>query len=393
MSALIKSLQDLFNQTEEEINFDSFTKFSLFLFRLVFIKFNPLTEEATLKEKIVYYTRTTYNRLSFLVYIWTIVSKIILITHADDLMSASPLLLDVVSYFMNEFKVIYTYSRKDDIWKMMEAARPIFNNSTKKGKIGMGKYLKGTRRLVIIYAIPVFLICFAIALPIIPFLLQGKMAFTMQYWFPFDPYRVERFPFVYLWVNWEASCMLISSLAIDAMLYFMITFIVIEFDVLKIDLMDIRYSINDERSEKVKSFVDRHNKLMELSDKLQDIYSKTFLVNFVISSLSMCFLFFQLSKAPNFAVFAFFSTYLGTMGGQVLLFCVYGQKLIDSSGSIADGILNCGWEETDDIVFKKDIVLMLLRAQKAKRLTAYGFADISVETFAAVSMITAQKIF
>lgn len=385
MAALISGIREFFDPTEDEINFDSFTKFSLFLFHLVFIRFEPLKENAVLKERLVYYTRSTYNRLSFLVYIWTVISKIILITNSDDLMSASPLLLDVVSYFMNEFKVIYTYSRKHDIWRMLEAARPIFDSSVKKGKVSMKKYRKGTQRLVIIYAIPVALILFAIALPIIPFLLYGKMMFTMQYWFPFDPYHVEIFPLVYLWVNWEAYCMLITSLGVDSMLYSMVTIISMEFDVLKIDLIEIRNASKEERHEKTRDFIDRHNKLMDVSDMLQDIYARTFLVNFVISSLSMCFLFFQLSKAPNFAVFAFFLTYLGTMGGQVLLFCVFGQKLIDSSGSIVDGILNCGWEDTDDLSFKKQIVLMLMRAQKAKRLTALGFADISFETFAAVS--------
>lgn len=386
MAAVITTVYKFFSPVEDEIDFDSFIQFSFFLFHLVFIKFNPLPEKATLREKILYYTRTTYNILSFPVYIWTVVSKVILLTSSDDLMSASPLLLDVVSYFMNEFKVIHTYSRKNDIWKMLEVARPIFNKSTKhNGKIGMKRYLDVSRRLVIIYAIPVLFILIGIAIPIIPFLLYGKMTFTMQYWFPFDPYRVERFPFVYLWVNWEACCMLITSLAIDSMLYSVITVIAMEFDVLKIDITNICHASKDERTEITKSVIDRHNKLMDLSDMLQNIYSKVFLVNFVISSLSMCFLFFQLSKAPNFAVFAFFLSYLGTMGGQVLLFCVFGQKLIDSSASISDGVYNCGWEESEEIASEKHIVLMLLQAQKAKRLSALGFADISVETFAAVS--------
>ena len=44
--------------------------------------------------------------------------------------------------------------------------------------------------------------------------------------------------------------------------------------------------------------------------------------------------------------------------------------------------------DLDDNEFKKNVVLIILRAQRPMRLTAMGFADISLETFATVRYLS-----
>lgn len=144
----------------------------------------------------------------------------------------------------------------------------------------------------------------------------------------------------------------------------------------------------------MKELVDRHNKLLDLGDKLQEIYQLTFLFSFVISSLIFCFILFKLSTtSPGDRVeaYSFFVPYLCMMVGQVFLICFYGQRLIDASLAVADGVYNCGWEEIFDVKFRKQLLLIIIRSQRPKTLTAMGFAEISLPSFTSVGYMQFQR--
>ena len=383
----------IFNPVEDEINFDSFIKFPLLLFRVAFINFNPLHERANLKEKISYYARRSYNKFMIVCCVWTIISKVILVVNSADITDASPLLLDVASYILNEFKILTMILFQDEIWELFQDLKPLFDRqSNENKKYGVKKYLDSYHRLAIVYTIPIVVLLTGIVFPIIPFILYGTMELPLPYWYPFDPFQAKYYLIAYFWSNWAAFTVLMTLLATDILLYAMITVIAMEFDILKMDLM--RIGGTPRNKEFIQTLVDKHNKLLNLSERLERIYSLSFLFSFVISSFVMCFLSYQLStNFDNFALFAFYFFYLWMMGVQILLLCVFGQKLINSSESISEGVYNSGWEGiSDDEAYKKQLVMIISRAQRPKRLTAMGFADISVETFTTVSLLVGVRI-
>lgn len=98
----------------------------------------------------------------------------------------------------------------------------------------------------------------------------------------------------------------------------------------------------------------------------------------------MCFVAFMLSTAKDIEDYLFYVPYLGINILQVLMFCACGQKIIDASTAVGDGIYDCGWEDFDDISLKKQLVLMIQRAQNPKKLTAMGFNDVANECFTSV---------
>lgn len=118
MEAILKF--KIFNQIESEINFDSFVKFPLFVFRLVFIKFDPLPASAAKKEKFKYYARRAYNMLTIMCFVISVLSKFVLVINSENVQSASPLLLDVASYFLNEVKVSHNIIYRREIWNIFE---------------------------------------------------------------------------------------------------------------------------------------------------------------------------------------------------------------------------------------------------------------------------------
>ena len=379
-------LANIFNPRENEIDFNSFIQFPLLMFRVACVNFKPLPESPTIKEKISFYARRFYSFFVIVNISLTAISKFILVTKSADITDASSFLLDVATYILNGFKIFVTIIYQDELWKIFQEMKIFLDRNINQNKeYGVKKYLVSYHKLAIVYTVPIFGLLLTCAFAIVPFILFGTMELPLKYWYPFDPFQAKNYLFAYFWSTWILITALIALLAGDILLYALITIIAMEFDILKIDLM--RIGETPRNKERVQTLVDHHINLLNLCDKLERIYSMTFLFSFVISSFVMCFASYQLStKVDNLSLFAFYFFYFWMMGVQILLLCVFGQKLINSSESISEGVYNSGWEIiSDDEAYKKQLILIISRAQRPKRLTAMGFADISIETFTTVT--------
>ena len=385
----IKSFyQKTFNPPEDEINFDSFFKLPLLSFRLIQFDVQGLSENANSRKKIKYFARKCFNWLCLVFCFFLILQFIVFIVVNSDISEVVVRTIsDTSTALLITLKGMTIILRKDDIRKILEEFKTLDENR-KSGieSFKKRKYLDEYHRVVkfcfgnFIFTNLIYVVLW------FPYLFAGKIFHVVKLWFPFDEYRLDLFPFAQIWMQWNVYIVVSFFLTSDLLLYSLITVISMEFDFLKNNMnLFLKSDCKDERSVKIKSFIESHNKLFELSEKLQKIFEPIFLFNFVISSVIMCIVSFHLlfgSTDP--ANYIFEIIYFITIGGQIWLLCYFGQKLIDSSTAIADGIYDQDWMDLDDNEFKKNVVLIILRAQRPIRLTAMGFADISLETFAAV---------
>ena len=383
---------EVFNTPEDEITFESFTRFSLSLFRILWVSFTPLQAGASLKEKFYFHAKTIYNRLRLFGFL---IAAISMMSHGlvnfDNFEAASKASTNSIFVVLIGLKAFITFIRKDDISNILQELESL--QQRRKGfnkKYGVKKFLDEYHFYMKIYTIPHMAVLLPIVSSIYLYLVHGTMELPLPYWFPIDIYRHEVFFFALLFVEWVAFNITPMLLSTDSMTYAIITAIVSEFHVLKFDLGDVKSVPENERAKQIQDLTDRHNKLLDLCDKIQEIYSLTFLLTVSISSLIICSALFQLAVvASNSYDIAFYVPYMCMIGGQTLLQCLYGQKLIDASESVANGVYDCGWEDFSDNTFTKLFVMMILRGQKAKRLTAMNFADVSHESFTKVRL----KIF
>lgn len=313
------------------------------------------------------------------------------VVNSDDFVAASTSVPNVVTVLLIGLKCLATLLAKDEIWEIFQdlsAMSELRAGDNKKYKIK--DYLRSYHRLVITYGGMFLLLFLPIVFPVFDYVATGRMKVAVNYYFPYVAFRPETFPLTLFWIDFFAYNSLVVLLATDSLLYSLTTVVTMEFDILKIDMTNLRLVVKHERAAMIKRLTERHNKLFDLGDKLEKIYALTFLFSFVISSLIMCFVAFQLSTAgADIAVYSFYIPYLGMIGGQILLLCVFGQNLKDSSEAVADGVYNCGWEAFDDDDFKRQLVVIILRAQKPKTLTAMSFAEISHTSFTTVSCLKA----
>ena len=378
-----------FNPPEKEINYDSFFKFPLLFRQLVQFDLRPLSENATSRMKIEYFARKCINlfRLATCVFI-PLQYFAFGVTHSDNLYFVVRAISDTSTAILLTLKGLTIILRKNDIQKIIEELKLLDETQNIEGeKFKKRKYLEGYHR-VVKFCFGIFISANLIFASLwFPYLVTGRIIYVAYLWFPFDEYRLEMFPFAQIWMQWIVYVTMSFFVTSDLLLYSLITVISMEFVFLKKNInLFLKSDSKDERMVKIKSFIDRQNKLFELCDKLQQIFEPIFLFNFVISSVIMCIVSFHLlfgSTDP--ANYIFEIIYFITIGGQIWLLCYFGHKLIDSStAAIADGIYDQDWMDLDDNEFKKNVVLIILRAQRPMRLTAMGFADISLETFATV---------
>ena len=288
--------------------------------------------------------------------------------------------------FLVTVKALIPYYYKENIREIIST----FENIFIKRKLGnqnhkVKPYLVRFLCILKFYAGLYFIAFMQIFFQIFPYLFNGTMIMTVNYWYPFDPFQIGNYP--YAWIlnslfTWNAS---IFFLGFDSLQYGLITVIAMEFDFLKEDIMKICADKEDEKKNALKYWIERHYELMNLCDQLQHIFSTIFFLSLFLSSMIMCFVAFNLLISDNYASYWMYICYLATLSAQILLVCFYGQTLIDSSESIADEIYHFGWEDFEDNDFKKQFILIMARAQKPKTLTALNFADISLPSFTTVN--------
>lgn len=379
----LKNYYKKFTAPENEIGFDSLVKFPNRFFRLVFFDFETLSADANVKDKAEFYSkRLVYFSGLFGCVVGIIQVILYCVVHSTDFDVLVRAVSDALTIFLWKYKNLLLFLNADKLRDIIEKCRALFDN--RKNEIGLlEKYFKGYRRIVKIHLATIISTLLLIGSSLIIYFISGSTTLVSNLWFPFDVH--QHFPVVVIWELLLSYCFLTFALSSDILLFVLLSVISMEFDYLKHDLKNLNYESEEQRKEKVAALVDRHNDLFELSDKLQQVFGSAFLYNFITSSLIICFVSFHLMTLDgNVYLFVFDSIYLIVVTVPIWLLCFFGQKLIDSSGGVADRIYECDWSNFDDNELKKDVIIMILRAQRPNRLTAMGFADISLETFATV---------
>lgn len=379
----------VFAVPEDEINFDSFTKVSIFILRLFSIDLKPLSKNASFIEKLADWRKfiqfavflcLTYvtEIITFLIYAWQHME--------EDFVASARCILDSLSVMLLLLLGVEINRNKNEVWNIIGEMRELFDRRIDKNKkYKVQEYFIINNRIIKCYMVAYVIFATPIISGIFFFFIYGTMQLQAQNWYPFDPYTPENYVYAWTWTLWILIVNLVFLLGADSLQFSLITTLAMEFDVLNTDFTEMKSYGKSEIQKKMKELVDRHNKLFAIGEKLQNVYELSFLYGVAVSSLIMCFVAFQLTTAHLDIGVLLYVGYFVIFGGRQFLICLHGQLLIDSSAAISHALYNCGWEEMNDAVFKKSLTLVILRAERPFKLTAMQFADISREAFAQVS--------
>lgn len=361
------------------------------MFKMILFDLHPECVRGIRKQKLLYFAKRSFTAFSLIfVLLVNIQFFIYAIVNSDNFAIMAEAIANSFSGLLIGAKAAITFLRKDEIWEISEGLKAVFiSRDDDKATYDVKKYLLAYLRIAKTFScISFFLVLTTFVPPLLLFILFGVMNPATHFWFPFDVFQPKTFPIALFWTDFSTYTCCFLLMGSDLLLYALISVITMEYDFLKMDFMNLGLEPEGERRKRFKRLIDRHNTILQLTDKLESVYEPIFLLDFVISSVIMCLILFQLSSAlSDIPSNAFLVPLLVIMGGQILLLCVLGQNLTNASVGVADGIYDCDWMSFNDHEFTKQISFIIMQAQRPKKLTAMKFADVSVETFTNVRNI------
>ncbi|XP_076756324.1 odorant receptor 4-like [Xylocopa sonorina] len=168
-----------------------------------------------------------------------------------------------------------------------------------------------------------------------------------------------------------------------------------QIDIICHELLETSNFSEKEASYMLKNIIVRHQRIIYLSENINDIFLYTSLVQFLSNTLVICFLGFILvhslgtEEGPRILAKCF--TYYVAVNCEAFVLCYTGEYLISKSGNISRAVYDMAWynlKPRDGRI----ALLILARAQTHLKLTAGKFAILCVETFANMLKASASYI-
>ncbi|XP_026730844.1 odorant receptor 4-like [Trichoplusia ni] len=245
---------------------------------------------------------------------------------------------------------------------------------------------------------------------------DGPMGLHFLYWLPYDPYRPGYYEFTLVLQTWHALVVIWCNVAWDILFCTFLCHITTQFDLLARRVSRLFHVTVDHQlvtsyplaaisadlvrcegegigsyshqhwdlrhKKELTDIVLRHHALIRLASDVEKMFSLALLINFMNSSIIICFCGFCCVLIEKWNEIAY-KSFLVTALSQTWLLCWYGQKLIDTSRNLAQALYNCGWYNGSKRV-KSAILIMLHRSQKEIHVTTYGFSAISLASYSTI---------
>jgi 7tm Odorant receptor len=368
------------------IKFQDFYEIPLFAFLFVGLKFKSriaFTRKEKVKKCIVlYYKRLAiYNNFLLLaVIIWNVIFN-----YNDDVET-----IKIISYLIHIPLVLCRFT---SILKNFRAIFTIFNDlhdffpqrTELQDKFIIFEYYQGLVRIKCFYKAIITIIYTSMSLAIIYniFALPENERILVPIQLSIPIKNMSAYIFLSVWGFWTRFNLSVMSIASELTYMTLLSLISMNFDILQVNFTEI-LNIPEVNLTELAELIVRHKKLIEVSNNIREIFSATLLQSFTFSSIMMCLTGFGaiLSKHPFLQ--SVLSQYTFIFATHIFLVTYFGQKLIDSSASIADAIYCSNWYSIIDMKTKMRLSFMLQCSQRPKTMTAGGFFVVSRETFTRV---------
>ncbi|XP_030561820.1 odorant receptor 67a [Drosophila novamexicana] len=204
---------------------------------------------------------------------------------------------------------------------------------------------------------------------------------------PWDWHDHWSYYVMYLLQVWGAYTATTGHISADLSIYAVNMQLVMHFDYLSKSLKEFQIQagcvhngfVNDLKA--LQDLILYHNKLLRLSDVMNSVFGMPLLLNFLTSSVMVCFVGFQMTLGLSADHTVKLALFLISATVEIYLICYFSGLLIVSSEGVTAAVYEMNWLH-GDTRFNKMLIFIAQRAQKPVCLKATVFLDISMETMA-----------
>ncbi|KAH8266209.1 hypothetical protein KR038_009304, partial [Drosophila bunnanda] len=209
--------------------------------------------------------------------------------------------------------------------------------------------------------------------------------FGFLIWFPFDATSNNIIYWITYWdIAHGAYLAGIAFLCADLLLVVVITQICMHFNYISLRLENHPCNPGEDREniEFLVWIIRYHDKCLNLCEHVNSLYSFSLLLNFLMASMQICFIAFQVTES-TVEVIIIYCIFLMTSMVQVFMVCYYGDSLIAASLKVGDAAYNQKWFQCSK-TYCHMLKLLIMRSQKP--------ASIRPPTFPPISLVTYMKV-
>nr|QHN69167.1 odorant receptor 36 [Sirex nitobei] len=190
----------------------------------------------------------------------------------------------------------------------------------------------------------------------------------------------------YVFLSFSAIIVLCYISGVDSCYLVWIQHTRLHIKLLQQDFFRLRQS-NDVRRD-LRVCVFKHNRIYRNVALINDIYGPIILSLYVFNTLSMCMVLFNIviMKGGASGNFSLYVSYFIVEISSVLLYCYYGNKIIDESVDLCFAAYDIDWYEDrpNKLTFCNCICIIMIRAQKPVVITACKLADVSLSALTSI---------
>ncbi|XP_053686897.1 odorant receptor 67c-like [Sabethes cyaneus] len=134
----------------------------------------------------------------------------------------------------------------------------------------------------------------------------------------------------------------------------------------------------------LRDLIIRHQDLLDFGKNVNALYQPMLMAQLGCSLSMICLTAFEATLTTDkLYIFLRFAIYALSVFIQILYWCYYGNRVTHMSSTINEALVQCDWMQGNSS-FKKDLMIVMMRAQKPFQFRVYGYFSISYETFIVV---------
>nr|XP_033199751.1 odorant receptor 49b-like [Bombus vancouverensis nearcticus] len=145
------------------------------------------------------------------------------------------------------------------------------------------------------------------------------------------------------------------------------------------------HNIEGHEIQSLKHCVWHHNKIFRFADMVNNFFNKLMFVQFVESTVSMCFTLYVLTDIEGTAQLIGWSTYMLAGIFQTFYFCWFGNAAKVKSLDISNMVYNSDWPNLSNDA-RKMLVVIMARSLTPVEITSAYILPMNLESFKGVSI-------
>lgn len=284
----------------------------------------------------------------------------------------------LLTYVANQLKVLVMAYNKNSINQLLENLK----HSYPKSSPSVRNVCRGFKVFQSLFCGMNLTLCGVTLVPLARYFIYGDRTFIV----PFPQFLTNEFvyPVALIWSNVLGILGIVVIGSFTLFNSVIIIAVSVEFYTLADRINSMQHLTELKITEEIPKIVKSHTEAFKLVSGLEKVFSVLFFTRFIVSASIIGINLFQLRTTVDIFDNSIFLIYTCFELSQVFLQCYFGQFLIDASSKVVDEICSCGWENWKSVQLKKQLLIVIQRAQKPAYLTIFNFGVISIEQFSRV---------